>query len=476
VEGIMVNSPKESRYQAIKYILDDDEGFTAPVILNGKFMIRDKIQESLLESKGISEEHIERYIKEKEEEGKPLQSINKEIIPIKPKISLEEAYHKIINILKYYSDLNPRYYNLVALWIIGSYVNESFSTFPYLFINAMRGSGKTRLLKLIMSMARDGQLMTSMTEAVLFRTKGTLAIDEFENLNSKDKTELKELLNASYKKGMKIVRMRKKKVVDGETQEAESFEVFRPIVMANIWGMDEVLGDRCISLQLEKSANRIITRLVENFDEFEEIKAVKDYFSQNQCSLCSVVTKKNIYTAWNTFIYTTTLTTYNTLTTQTTPKVSDDALEVMMENLDLFKKMEETEIDGRNLELFFPLFLIAGAINTEVLDETLDFAKHLVRDRKIDEITESKDVLVYKLVANGFEHGKWFKIHEIANQMKLILGSEGEMDWLNSKWMGRALKRLQLIVDKRRIGDGIEVTLNIEKAKQKTEQFTKEQK
>jgi len=464
VEGIMVNSPKESRYQAIKYILDDDEGFTAPVILNGKFMIRDKIQESLLESKGISEEHIERYIKEKEEEGKPLQSINKEIIPIKPKISLEEAYHKIINILKYYSDLNPRYYNLVALWIIGSYVNESFSTFPYLFINAMRGSGKTRLLKLIMSMARDGQLMTSMTEAVLFRTKGTLAIDEFENLNSKDKTELKELLNASYKKGMKIVRMRKKKVVDGETQEAESFEVFRPIVMANIWGMDEVLGDRCISLQLEKSANRIITRLVENFDEFEEIKAVKDYFSQNQCSLCSVVTKKNIYTAWNEYIYTlSTLTTHIPLTTLTTLEDKDKIL---------FQRIYDTNIDGRHLELFFPLFLIAGALGEDILLETLDFAKKMVHDKRVDEVTESKDILVFRLVAN-MDSKKWMKIHDIVNQMKFMT-NEGEMEWLNAKWMGRALKRLQLTIDKRRVGDGVEVTVDSEKAKKKMEMFNRE--
>lgn len=377
-----------------------------------------------------------------------------------------QEYDNIINVLKYYSDLNPRYYNLVALWIIGTYIQTEFKTFPYLFINAMRGSGKTRLLKLITSMARDGQLMASMTEAVLFRTLGTLAIDEFENLGSKDKKELRELLNAAYKKGIKIVRMRKKKVMDGETQEAEEFEVYRPIVMANIWGMEEVLGDRCISLQLEKSSNPVITRLVENFDEMLPIDHVKSYFSQIRCSLCSVVTKKNIYTAWNQYVYNiTTLNTLNTFITQTTQTTQED--------LDLFKKIYDTNIDGRNLELFLPLFLIAGHLGEDILDETLDFAKKMIHEKKIDEITESKDVLVFKLIANKTE-GQYYTINDLTTQMRYML-NDGEMEWLNARWMGRALKRLQLTVDKRRVGEGIQVTLNISKAKEKMEMFTKEQ-
>ena len=51
------------------------------------------------------------------------------------------------------------------------------------------------------------------------------------------------------------------------------------------------------------------------------------------------------------------------------------------------------------------------------------------------------------------------------------MGDVEEQDdkWLNEKWLGRALKRLKLIVDKRRLGSGIEVTLDIKKAKQKVE-------
>jgi hypothetical protein len=387
---------------------------------------------------------------------------------------LRVCYDRIVEVLKYYSDLNPNYYNLVALWILGSYVNENFEVFPYLFINAMRGSGKTRLLKLITSMAREGQLMASMTEAVLFRTIGTLAIDEFENLGSKDKNELRELLNAAYKKGITVTRMRKKKVLDGETQEAERFSVYRPIVMANIWGMEEVLGDRCIHLQLEKSSNPIITRLVENFNENPDIKFVQSYLSQNQCSLCSVVSPENIYTTWNNYIYS--LSSVYTLTTHTTPETlntltaNDEKDEKLLE---LFGKIYNTDIDGRNLELFFPLFLIAGQLGEDILDQTLDHAKNMVHEKRIDEIMESKDILVYKMVSNLVVN-QYYRTNELVAMFRFMIESDEKMEWLNAKWMGRALKRLQLTVDRRRVAEGIEVTLNINKAKNKMDMFMKE--
>lgn len=372
--------------------------------------------------------------------------------------TLKETYDMIVDTLKYYLDLNPKYYNIVALWIIGTYVNQSFSVFPYLFLNAMRGSGKTRLLKLITALADKGQLMASMTEAVLFRTTGTLAIDEFENIGSKDKNELRELLNAAYKKGIKIVRMRKKKGLEGEQQVAEEFEVFRPIVMANIWGMEEVLGDRCINLQIEKSSNSRITRLVENFDEFEPIKHIKSYFSKFQCRLCRVVCPRNIHSAWNDYIDTIDINNTNN-TTNTT-----DTLEEA-----LFKRIAETEIDGRNLELFFPLFLIAKAVSEEILTETLDFACSFVKDKRTEEMSESKDVMVYRLVA-GLDKEGYIKLSEIVNTMRFMT-NEGEMEWLNALWMGRALKRLNLIVDKRRRADGREVILDRVKAKDKLKMF-----
>ena len=207
---------------------------------------------------------------------------------------LKEQYENIKTILKTYIDLKPEYYSIIALWIIGTYLHDEFESFPYLFFNAMRGSGKSRTLRLVCHLAKDGNVMASPTEAVLFRLTGTIGIDEFEGVGSKDRNALRELLNAGYKKGLKILRMKKKKTIDGEEQCVEEFEAYRPIVMSNIWGMEEVLADRCISLVLEKSDNKNITRMIENFSNNDKINKISG-LNELKCSFCSVVRIKNIY-------------------------------------------------------------------------------------------------------------------------------------------------------------------------------------
>ena len=103
------------------------------------------------------------------------------------KIIIGQIYENILKELYEYCDLREEYYHLVATWIIGTYLHKSFNTYPYLFLNAMRGSGKTRLLKLISSMALNGNMIGSPTEAVLFRIPNdtTLCIDEFEGVTRK---------------------------------------------------------------------------------------------------------------------------------------------------------------------------------------------------------------------------------------------------------------------------------------------------
>ena len=64
----------------------------------------------------------------------------------------------------------------------------------------MKGSGKTRTLNLITELSNNGKVLNSLTEAVLFRTTGTLAIDEFEGMERKGQENLRELLNSAYKK------------------------------------------------------------------------------------------------------------------------------------------------------------------------------------------------------------------------------------------------------------------------------------
>jgi len=388
-----------------------------------------------------------------------------------------ENYYKVIEIIRKYSDIEEQYYPLTSLWILGTYLQKQFETYPLLFINATKGSGKSRLLRLISSMAWNGKLVLDLKEAVLFRTAEfhTLAIDEFEGVGSKESGTLRTMINAAYKRGVAVERIKKTKDVKGnEVMAVDRFNLYTPVVMANIWGMEDVLSDRCLTIILDKSDKKIITKLIEDFERNPEITQIKSSFNQIQCSLCSVVTKKNIINSWNNYIidkYTTTHTTlhtYNTLTTLTTQEQLQD-----LENLEIFNKIDATDIDGRNLELFFPLLIISKMIGDDIFESTLTLAKKMITEKKSEEFAESRDVALIDFISKKESWtGSYLSIHDICQEFRLTIAIDpDEEKWLNPKWIGRALKRSKLIIQKRRVGKGIECLIDISKAKEQLKRF-----
>lgn len=389
---------------------------------------------------------------------------------------LNEAYLLITKILKNYCDLREEYYNIIALWIIGTYLHKNFNTYPYLFFNAMRSSGKSRLLNLISHLSYNGKHLINMSEPVLFRTAGntTFCIDEFERIASKDKTALRELLNAAYKKGMSVERLKKVINKQGEKYEIERFNVFSPICMANIWGMEDVLSDRCIPLILEKSNNPAITKKVEIFENDNDIN-----YTNYMIYVVSVMKLREItyiYSFWNDFQNYTNYNNYtnyiNNKTITTYIHTHTNYTNYINNYISLFDKIQQTNLDGRHLELFFPLIIIANYCGEEILNETLETAKKIVAEKKETDILENKDVSLIDFVAQQQECSEFISIKEILKNFKEFLKEDDEENkWVNSKWIGRALTRLNLIVEKRRKTNGIEVTLNYEKARQKIKIF-----
>jgi len=394
----------------------------------------------------------------------------------KIKIVLGEAYEMVISILRKYLDLREEYYPLITTWIIGTYLHSSFDTYPYLFMNAMRGSGKTKVLKLISALANRGELISSLREAVLFRDckDKTICVDEFESIMSKENQALRELLNAAYKKGNKVKRLKKVRKTDGEDYEIESFELYTPICMANIWGMEEVLLDRCITVILEKSSNPTILRLIEDFDKLDEIKWVKKVFLNNLVQLCSYFGVGGVKKKWNCFIikkYT---------QTTLTPPTAFTSLEknqpsLTHSDLEMFNKIHDTEINGRNLELWLPLLLTSKMIGETVFDNILGVAAKLTKETKKEEMTESRDVSVFDFVSRNLCN-EYISIKDLTHSFRDFIGEgDNEERWVNDKWLGRALKRLSLVLDKRRVARGIEVRLNISKAIEKMVLFRQEE-
>jgi len=383
----------------------------------------------------------------------------------------KESYYEIIELLKKYTDIEKHYYPIIALWVLGTYIHKEFETFPLLFVNAVKGSGKSRLLKLISSIARNGKLVMDLKEAVLFRTAEfhTLAIDEFEGIGKKESGTIRTMINAAYKKGIAVERMKKVKIGNEERQVVERFNLYTPVIIANIWGMEDVLADRCITIILEKSSNALITKLVEDFDVNPQILKIRTILNELQCSLCSVVTKKNINLSWNNYIISkyTTLHTFNTYNTQTTLTTQE------REDLEIFNKIDALEIDGRNLELFFPLLIISKMISDEVFNEILSITKQIITEKKTEEFTENRDVALIDFISKkeGWR-GNYLSINDICSEFRLTVAIDPDEErWLNPKWVGRALKRSKLVIQKRRVGKGIEVLVDVDKAKQQLKRF-----
>jgi hypothetical protein len=243
-----------------------------------------------------------------------------------------------------------------------------------------------------------------------------------------------------------------------EKYEIESFDLYCPIALANIWGMEEVLSDRCIAGILEKSDKKEITRLVETFDINLEIQQIKQKMV-TQVPLFPQVTQKE---------YTHILTKWNSTIRGTEALESLESLESQesQESLNfIFNKIKESNLEGRYLELWFPLLILAN--KCEIFDKMLEIAQNMVILRKEEDISESRDIALLEFISKLEPTDNFISIRKITQEFK----EQEELEWISPDWVGRALKRLVLIKQKRKVSKGREVILDYEKAMQKIKMF-----
>lgn len=455
------------------------------------------------EIKKMDKEEILKILeKEGKKKEKEFTKKDMEIITSK-KEGLIIYFSKIINILKEFMDMDEECYSLVALWIIGTYFHKQFPSYPYLFFNAMKGSGKTRILKIISTLSKNGKLVGSMTEAVLFRTAAqrTLCIDEVERMNVKGQENLRLLLNSAYKKGLSVERLVKRKVDGQEEQVVQEFEVYCPIAMANIWGLENVLQDRCIPVILEKSSKNQIIKLIENFENDMKFKTAKggllrlteklqntheeffksgifdsvfdkwNYYQKNVVSKVNIVNKVSV-------VNNVRIIDNNVVNKKKKKKVEKSNLKGesydtydtydIRDVLPLFKNINKTDLSGRDLELFFPLFILADMISPEILNELLETAKKVVKYRKESDRDENKDVRLLEFLAQS-DYKDYCDTATIVKDFQEYVGEEEK--WINSRGISRALTRLKLILDRATTGKRRQIKINIPKAQEKLLMF-----
>jgi hypothetical protein len=384
---------------------------------------------------------------------------------------LKEYYERLIKILSKYMDMSEEDKKLVSMWLLSSFFQKKFNSFPYLFINASKASGKTRLLKLLAHLV-DGIYTVNITEAVLFRKQNPIFIDEIEDITRKERAGLRELLNVAYKSGGVVERA--EKTERGEIR-VKTFPVYRVVAMANISGMEDILEGRCITIVLEKSYNPVITRIPELYDLDSDIQEFK-----------KMIAGLKIYEEKITEIYKTFFDFLQQIITKYLEERKNYTIEELLSLIgpgidtedkmyvaDFLTRIWKSEILARDLEVFLPILIVAWetfGIEKEKFEEFLNIVKSKVKEREIEDVSRSREVAFLAFLANNFMKenlGSSAYLKDITNRFKNYENEE----WINSAWVSRALTRLKIVKEKKRTSMGVIVWLDTDKILNKAKQF-----
>jgi hypothetical protein len=152
---------------------------------------------------------------------------------------------------------------VLALWALATHVFDCFDAFPYLQITSpTKRCGKTRVAEILELLSCGGLRTANASSAAIFRmiqsrtVEGqtlTLIMDEMEVLgtNSERAEQLREILNAGYRRGQVVLRCESVSSDEGK-YEVKSFNTYCPKVLVLIGRLNDTLADRCIPIAMRR--------------------------------------------------------------------------------------------------------------------------------------------------------------------------------------------------------------------------------
>lgn len=345
------------------------------------------------------------------------------------------VFKKIVGEMKKYIDYpDDRYFSLISLWIMGTYFQPLFQSYPFLYFGGVKRVGKTKSLTFVSQLSFNSINSLSVSVSALFRlcqsSASTLLVDETGYLRNKARFEdLRTLLYGRYKRGQTVQRVEKDS--SGKFM-IKHFQVFGPTALANIEGLEDVLADRCISIIMRRSVKRDILN-----SEMDEKLAV---FQE---------TRNMLYRLWMTHF----------------KEVEELSSVVSVENAVSEYSDYKEQVSGRAWELWKPIIVLAKFIDKydgqgkPILADIVKLAEESEKIRKVEDATETAEsTLVYVLSQNVKVDG-WYSVRWIK---ELLSAQMEDVNFINNRWIGRVMTRLSFN-EKRRIGTGIEYRLTPEK-------------
>lgn len=167
---------------------------------------------------------------------------------------LRNVYEEYVEFAK------PEYYDILPLFIMGSYLFRLFDAVGYIHFNGTAASGKSQNLSIIKALAFNPVWAASMSASALYRQiagmPGTVLIDEAEGFDGERGEELRRILNAGYLDGSTVIRTERGK---NDVFQNVHFESFGPKVIAGIAPLDSVIGSRCLIVAMRPALRTIQT-------------------------------------------------------------------------------------------------------------------------------------------------------------------------------------------------------------------------
>ncbi len=176
--------------------------------------------------------------------------------------SPKEANKRLFDALvQYHQEVSElpwnEYYILLALWVIHTYLQEKFQYSPMLCFFAVAERGKSRTSKGIAYASYRGIRVTSMREAYIFRIASrfgaTIFFDLMDVWKEAGKRGCDDIILNRFERGSNVPRVNPEK--DG-FEDTKFYEVFGPTILATNNPLNETLGTRAITINMQNSTRR----------------------------------------------------------------------------------------------------------------------------------------------------------------------------------------------------------------------------
>jgi len=382
-----------------------------------------------------------------------------------------EIYNEVKQIVMKYVDFSDeKYYDLVSLWIIGTYFHRLFAAYPYLWIHGIKGSGKTTLGDVIRVLSFNSIKVTNTSLSATFRavesTSGTFILDEGERINRDE--ELRLLFNAGYKRGEGAIRVDETRKKGAKKFVVRRFDVYSPKVIISIDQIHHVTAHRSIRIIMMRTIREDIAsrEVIDDPAVWREIRR-----KLHTLYLRKWRDIKQIYDQLDTFEGLASALCGGDFRMK---ECSSDRNEEVQIGSNMYcnrvcKIIDSFTTDSRAYELFRPLLALAIFFEREgvsIFPVFVDLVLKVLDDRKMETRTESSEIYLIETLNDLLnERGDgWYSLSEITSHTRNYAETDGDFylsKTITSRWVSKVLKRYDF--SKKRMARGTQVLITKEK-------------